>query len=152
MKSYDPPSCQIIDFGCATRNKRTLYDRPGTVAYLAPEQRDGEWHAREVDYWACALVATELGGYPRRGNERVEGASLGALIKWLDKEEEGEKEKRDLLRACKAMLRVEPGERMSAREVLDGILGKYGDVEKGRKRGTEGEIGEASSPKGVKAV
>ncbi|CAG8949784.1 hypothetical protein HYFRA_00004107 [Hymenoscyphus fraxineus] len=152
VRSYDPPSCQIIDFGCATRNKKTLYDRPGTVAYLAPEQKEGLWHAKEVDYWACALVGTELGGYVRRGNDRVEGASFERLYSWLDGEIEGEREKGALAQACKGMLKVEPGARMSAREVLEGILREYGDGNKGRKRGTEGEIGEASSRKGIRFV
>ncbi|CAG8983686.1 hypothetical protein HYALB_00006255 [Hymenoscyphus albidus] len=152
VRSYDPPSCQIIDFGCATRNKKTLYDRPGTVAYLAPEQKEGLWHAKEVDYWACALVGTELVGYMRRGNDRVEGASFERLCSWLDVEIEGEREKGALAQTCKAMLKVEPGARMSVREVLEGILGEYGDGKKGRKRVTEGKIGEASSPKGIRVV
>jgi len=49
VESYDPPLAQVIDFGSATAKTIILYDRPGTITYLAPEQREGEYHGRYVD-------------------------------------------------------------------------------------------------------
>src|SRR5436305_9626570 len=61
---YHPPKCQITDFGCASTEEPILYDFPGTIAYLAPEQQEKKYHGREVDYWACGLVCLQLLGGP----------------------------------------------------------------------------------------
>ena len=63
VQSYDPPFAQVIDFGSATAKTRILYDWPGTIPYLAPEQREGEYHGCHVDYWACALVGLQILGH-----------------------------------------------------------------------------------------
>lgn len=60
----------MIDFGCATTEEGILYDWPGTVPYLAPEQREGERHGHQVDYWACALVGVKILGYVREEKRR----------------------------------------------------------------------------------
>ncbi|TAQ86913.1 hypothetical protein B7494_g4750 [Chlorociboria aeruginascens] len=44
VQSYDPPLAKITEFGSATTKKTILYDWPGTIPYLAPEQRDGQFH------------------------------------------------------------------------------------------------------------
>lgn len=46
---YDPLHAMIIDFGCATLEPEVIYDRPGTIPYLTPEQREGLKHGRSVD-------------------------------------------------------------------------------------------------------
>jgi serine/threonine protein kinase len=60
IRSYDPPEALLCDFGCVSDKLKILYDSPGTVPYLAPEQRPGLVHGPTVDYWACGLVGYEL--------------------------------------------------------------------------------------------
>lgn len=42
VRSYEPPDAMLTDFGCASDNPTILYDWPGTVPYLAPEQVEGK--------------------------------------------------------------------------------------------------------------
>ncbi len=128
VRSYDPPDAQIIDFGCATIEKKTLYDRPGTIPYLAPEQRDGLYHDRSVDYWACGLVGVELWGM-KRGSGRVLEEGFEAMSAWI----EGQKP-HPVLKGCRGMLRIQAEERMTADEVLDKFLDTYRDGKRGVKR------------------
>ncbi|KAH6670391.1 kinase-like domain-containing protein [Halenospora varia] len=129
VRSYDPPDAQIIDFGCATTEQKTLYDRPGTIPYLAPEQRDGLYHDRTVDYWASGLVGAELLGF-RRNNDRITGDNLEAIHKFLD-----EQTPHAIVKACRQMLKVEPKERLAAADALDIYLHAFKvDIGKGSKR------------------
>ncbi|KAF4625822.1 hypothetical protein G7Y89_g12345 [Cudoniella acicularis] len=129
VRSYDPPDAQIIDFGCATTETKTLYDRPGTIPYLAPEQRDGQYHDLSVDYWACALVGAELIGL-KRNNERIGDEGLKTIHSWLDQQNSNA-----VVKSCRAMLKVEPEGRMTAEKVLEEYLDPYrGDMKKGSKR------------------
>lgn len=82
VRSYDPPDAQIIDFGCASFDSSILYDRCGTVPYLAPEQKDKTMHTKAVDMWAAALVAVELIGF-RKSNEKVTEAVYRDMRSWL---------------------------------------------------------------------
>lgn len=137
VKSYDPPDAQVIDFGCATTDAKTLYDRPGTIPYLAPEQYEHLWHDKSVDYWACGLVGAELVGVKRRTNERIAGENYLLLCDQLDNHNEQTAEA--LICVCKGMLKIEPSERMTAAEALEQYLSPFhDDVEKGRKRVTDG--------------
>jgi serine/threonine protein kinase len=149
VKSYDPPDAQIIDFGCATTAPRTLYDRPGTIPYLAPEQCENQWHDKSVDYWACALVGAELVGLKRRTNERIAGESYLMLCYWLDNY--AVQSAQPLINVCKGMLKIEPAERMTATDALEKHLSDFHmDVHKGRKRVTDENI--PSTSKGIRVA
>jgi serine/threonine protein kinase len=119
VESYVPPKASIIDFGCATLQETILYDRPGTIPYLAPEQQPGLYHTCTVDYWACALVGLEMMGYklPRR---QVQSSDLPRIYNWLEQREDN-----PALVCCKAMLRVDPHDRMTAAVALETILANY---------------------------
>ncbi|KAG9237244.1 kinase-like domain-containing protein [Amylocarpus encephaloides] len=145
VRSYDPPDAQIIDFGCATRDPSTIYDRPGTIPYLAPEQVEGKHHDRTVDYWACALVGAELVGLRRKSNERIAGESYAHLCAWLD-----EQPSLPLIKVAQEMLQVEPTKRLTAADALVKYLLAFHEVNKGRKR--VGDMNGVSSSKGVKAA
>ncbi len=128
MRSYDPPDAQIIDFGCATIEKKMLYDSPGTIPYLAPEQREGLYHDQSVDYWSCGLVGVELWGM-KRGSGRVLKEGLKVMSTWIE-----EQKPHPVLKGCRGMLRMEAAERMTADEVLDEFLDVYRDGKRGVKR------------------
>lgn len=123
VKSYEPPDAQIIDFGCATFQPKILYDRPGTIPYLAPEQVDGEYHGRSVDYWAVALVGIELMGYEMPG-VRVTAEIYGKMHKWLKDEP---KPLDAIGECCKGMLQLQPGDRLTAAKALQGCLSPFTD-------------------------
>ncbi len=131
VQSYDPPLAQIIDFGSATAQKSIWYDRPGTIPYLAPEQREGEYHGRYVDYWACALVGLEILGYklPNMPSRQVNEKELDMIHNWL-----GEKPIRPIAVCCKAMLQWEPEARMTADEALKDPLAHYREKSTTSKR------------------
>jgi serine/threonine protein kinase len=111
--SYDPAIAQIIDFGSATTKMGMLYDTTGTITYLAPEQRKGSYHGFPVDYWACGLVAAEIIGYKRSSQKSMGQKDVDAIQGWL-------KDRPDCpMAVCsQAMLQVEPGMRMKARDAL----------------------------------
>lgn len=60
VRSYDPPDSMLTDFGCASDSPKILYDRPGTIPYLAPEQVERKFHGPAVDYWSCGIIGLEL--------------------------------------------------------------------------------------------
>jgi serine/threonine protein kinase len=117
VKTYDPPDAQIIDFGCATFEADILYDRPGTIPYLAPEQCEGKYHNQSVDYWAVALVGIEMLGYKRTTNIQVTRPIHEEIHHWLDGQPND-----PMIECCKGMLQWEPGERMSAADALEAHL------------------------------
>lgn len=128
VRSYDPPDAQIIDFGCASFESPILYDRCGTIPYLAPEQKDGEYHTEAVDIWAAGLVGVELMGY-RKTADKVTEASYQDIRSWLTR-----RMRHPLAPCCMAMLRYEAAERISSAEALQKHLGRYlDDSEKGTK-------------------
>jgi serine/threonine protein kinase len=139
VRSYDPPDAQIIDFGCATKEQKTFYDRPGTIPYLAPEQVEGRYHERSVDYWAVALVGLEIVNLRSVPGRVTEGNYL-ELINHLAK-----KAPHPLVSACKDMLKIEPSQRMTAAEALDKHLSAFDiDTNKGSKRVTDPDDGTSS--------
>lgn len=129
VKSYDPPDAQIIDFGCATFETRILYDRPGTVPYLAPEQVEGEYHGQAVDYWSVALVGVELMEF-KRPEVKVTADILAGIHTWLDRQPVD-----PLGECCKGMLQISPDHRMTAAEALQGCLSSFQDrlIEDGKR-------------------
>ena len=129
VQSYDPPRAQITDFGCAMAKRTILYDRPGTIPYLAPEQREGQLHGCCVDYWACAIVAVETLGYRRSNNNQVNKKTFDEMHKWL-----GDKPYGPLAICCKAMLQWEPEDRMTANRALQGPLAQYREKSIANKR------------------
>ena len=128
VKDYDPPDAQIIDFGCATVETRILYDRPGTIPYLAPEQAPGKYHGRSVDYWSIALVGLELLGYHTPGVQVTEDI-YNDMHRWLTKQNNDA-----LVSCCKSMLQWEPASRLTAADALKGCLAQFKDeaVEHGK--------------------
>ena len=113
VQSYDPPCACIIDFGCATWQETVLYDWPGTVPYLAPEQAEGLWHGRSVDIWAMAIVGTELFGRqtPRAKVDRTEYESMH---RWLRRHQDD----MPIWEVCSRMLQWNVGSRIAAEEAL----------------------------------
>lgn len=128
VQSYDPPLAKVTDFGSATSKRTILYDRPGTIPYLAPEQREGAYHGCHVDYWACALVALQILGYTL-SNKQVNEKDFDKIHKWL-----GEKPYRPIATCCKAMLRWKPEDRMTADDALQHPLAQYREMSTTNKR------------------
>jgi serine/threonine protein kinase len=130
ITSYDPPDAKIIDFGCATSKSSTIYDKPGTLIYLAPEQVQGRCHGREVDYWACGLVGAQILGFQLR--ERIlSEPSLERIITWLSNKNDD-----PIARCCVDMLKYEPSQRTTAKDafiILSQFLLKNADTAKKRK-------------------
>jgi len=122
VAKYDPPNAQIIDFGCATFESKILYDRPGTIPYLAPEQAAGLYHGRSVDYWSIALVGLELLGYSMPGVQ-VTAEIYDGMHRWLANQSDDA-----MVSCCKGMLQWEPASRLTAADALEGCLGQYRDV------------------------
>jgi serine/threonine protein kinase len=110
-----------------------LYDRCGTIPYLAPEQKDREFHTQAVDIWAAALVGVELIGF-RKSADKVTEAVYRDIRVWL-----GKRAKHPLAPCCMAMLRYEAEDRLSAAEALDSYLKGYIEPEKSTKRPMVGE-------------
>lgn len=119
VESFDPPRARIIDFGCATKEDSVLYDRPGTIPYLAPEQRPGKYHGRAVDNWACGLVGVDLMGH-RRSNLQVDISMLTNIHAWLDS-----KQQHPMATCCRGFLEWNVEDRLTAREAIDGVLLEY---------------------------
>lgn len=112
VRSYEPPDAMLTDFGCASDNPSILYDRPGTVPYLAPEQVEGETHGRAVDYWSCGIVVIEL----IRKRAITSRISPGRDLEQFRTFREGSDS--PLITCSQAMLEVEPTLRMTAVEAL----------------------------------
>lgn len=121
VKSYDPPDAQIIDFGCATFETNILYDRPGTISYLAPEQTEGKYHGKSVDYWSVGLVGVELMGF-ERPQVRTTPDTFTNIHHFLDSQLD-----HSLVRCCKGMLQMNPQDRMTAEEAIGGCLAPFQD-------------------------
>lgn len=127
VNSYDPPDIRITDFGSASDARRISYDYPGTVPYLAPEQRPGLTHGFPVDYWACALVGVQLIGCPRRGSSQVlPGPSLAHYHRFCD--DAGGRS--PVAVVCRGMLEVDPDRRLTAREGHEYLRG-FVDADRG---------------------
>jgi serine/threonine protein kinase len=116
--SYDPPLARIVDFGCATFEELIFYDKPGTIPYLAPEQKDGRYHGRSVDYWSCGLVGIEVLGF-KRPYERVTTTVLKEMHQWLSDSDH------PIAICCRGMLKEAPAGRMTAHSALCGPLQEY---------------------------
>lgn len=131
VQSYDPPLAQVIDFGSATAKTKILYDWPGTIPYLAPEQRQGEYHGRHVDYWACALVGLQILGYqlPNMPSRQVNETDFNKIHKWL-----GGNPVQPIAVCCKAMLQWVPEDRMTADNALQRHLAQYREKSATNKR------------------
>jgi serine/threonine protein kinase len=129
VTAYDPPDAQIIDFGCATFQSKILYDRPGTIPYLAPEQAEGLYHGRSVDYWSIALVGLELMQYRMRG-VKVTAEIYKDMHKWLANQPDDA-----MVNCCKGMLQWEPAARLTAADALRGCLAQFRDhaIEDGKR-------------------
>lgn len=70
------------DLGCATVENEILYDRPGTILYLAPEQREKPKIGENVDIWALGFGGLELFGrlpYLTRISNVVEVPSVASI-------------------------------------------------------------------------
>ncbi|KAF2275503.1 kinase-like protein [Westerdykella ornata] len=139
IRSYDPPEALLSDFGCASDQNSILYDRPGTVPYLAPEQREGLKHGRAVDYWACAIVGYELlTGEVTHG--RIEpGPVLDYYHKTLD--DRGSV----MAECCKDMLNPDPDARISAREAANALALFFAVQEKSQDGQRSGDESDAMS-------
>jgi hypothetical protein len=109
--------------------KKILYDSPGTIPYLAPEQVKGRYADCTVDYWAAALTGLEVLGWRHRGRvDSKEG--WGRVREWMDEFEakvgmKGGGEGRAVLRSCRGMLGWLPAERISARDCLNVYLREF---------------------------
>lgn len=92
-----------------------MYDSPGTVPYLAPEQRKGLTHDPTVDYWACGLVGHEL----LTGEVTQQRVEFGSMLK-------GYHRKLDAIgsvmaECCKSMLDANPTLRMPAKDAVEAL-------------------------------
>lgn len=141
IRSYDPPEALLSDFGCASDRKVILYDRPGTVPYLAPEQREGLRHGPAVDYWACGLVGYEL-LIREVTHGRVEpGPLLDYYHETLDAKESV------MAELCKEMLVADPEARVTAREAANRLVLVFAMQEEAARDGAEA----AALPRSKKA-
>lgn len=120
--TFDPPQAKILDFGCATFAPRSLYDSPGTISYLAPEQEQGKYHDCSVDYWAIALVGFEILKYRTRG--RVDLDQYTTMHTWLD-DYDRVRGHHPIAKCCRLMLRWEPQDRMTAADALSFHLSEH---------------------------
>lgn len=113
VRSYEPPEAMLTDFGCASDNPNILYDRPGTIPYLAPEQVEGKTHGRAVDYWSCGIVGLELTKRKAISSRIMPGRDPSDHRNYL-------KGLGSTLARCSwAMMEVDPNSRMTADEALE---------------------------------
>lgn len=115
VKSYDPPEAMLTDFGCATDQETIVYDWPGTVPYLAPEQVERETHGLSVDYWACGIIGLELIVGQAIKSRILPGPAL------IEHQEVLEKSKSVFAPLARAMLEEHPDARMSAATALGSL-------------------------------
>lgn len=139
IRSYDPPEALLSDFGCASDQTSILYDRPGTIAYLAPEQREGLKHGRAVDYWACAIVGYELLTSEVTHGRIEPGPVLDYYHKML--EERGSV----MAECCRDMLSADPDARMTARDAANALKLFFAVQEKSRDEERNGDEGDPMS-------
>lgn len=113
VESYDPPKAILTDFGCASDESVILYDFPGTIPYLAPEQQEKKTHTYCVDYWGCGLVGLELTLQRTYGRRILSPEDLSACHRFLQ-------DRGSATAICAGkMLQWEPKERMTAEEGLE---------------------------------
>lgn len=112
VRSYDPPAAMLTDFGCASDKAVILYDKPGTISYLAPEQVEGMTHGRPVDYWSSGIVGLELLLKKPITSRIMPGKGLNDYKTALDGWET------PLAKCSRSMLEVEPDKRMTAAAAL----------------------------------
>jgi Serine/threonine protein kinase len=112
VRSYEPPDAMLTDFGRASDNPTILYDWPGTVPYLAPEQVEGKTHGRAVDYWSCGIVGLEL------ILRRAITSRIMPERNLKDYQDSLEISDSPLAKCSLAMLQVDPNRRMSAADAL----------------------------------
>ncbi|KAK3082046.1 hypothetical protein LTS18_006573 [Coniosporium uncinatum] len=116
VRSFEPPMCKITDFGSATSESKIMYDWPGTVPYLAPEQVENREHEGHlVDAWACGLVGVQLLGvhgtpFHGIGHSRLDGPLLGNLHTYLAQYTGPTGQ---VHACCRGMLNVDPNYRMT---------------------------------------
>ena len=122
VRSYNPPDAQIIDFGCASFQSPILYDHCGTIPYLAPEQKEREYHTVSADLWAMALVGSELMGYKKAVHDKVNEVAYQTIHQFLTLNS-----KHPLASCCKEMLQYKAQDRMSAADALKNYLVGYMD-------------------------
>jgi serine/threonine protein kinase len=116
-----------------------MYDSPGTVPYLAPEQRKGQTHDPTVDYWACGLVGYEL----LTGEVTQQKVEAGAML-------EAYHEKLHdigsvMANCCKNMLHRNPRMRMPAKDAAEAMRAAFVDEE-------NSEVETASRSKKIRVV
>ena len=126
IRSYDPPEALLSDVGCASDQTEILYDWPGTIPYLAPEQWEGLLHGPAVDYWACGLVDYELLTREVTQSRVDPGPVLECYHEAL------EKRGSVIAECCMNMLNTEPATRMTAREAAKMLFLQFA-VEKQRE-------------------
>ncbi|KAH8701449.1 kinase-like domain-containing protein [Phaeosphaeriaceae sp. PMI808] len=112
IPSYDPPEALLCDFGCVSDKPEIMYDSPGTVSYLAPEQKPGLLHGPTVDYWACGLVGYELLAQETTRGRVEAGVVLDRYHQVLDSLNA------DMAQCCKMMLDLDPTQRMPAEDAV----------------------------------
>lgn len=112
VRSYEPPDAKLTDFGCASDKPKIIYDWPGTVPYLAPEQVEGKTHGRAVDYWSCGIVGLELILRRAISSRIMPGHNLVNYQNSLESSDS------PLARCSRAMLQADPDSRMTAAEAL----------------------------------
>lgn len=117
IRSFDPPEALICDFGSLSDKSEIMYDSPGTVPYLAPEQRKGRTHDPTVDYWACGLVGYEL----LTGEVTQQRVEAGTMLEVYHEKLDGIGTV--MAKCCKNMLHRNPMMRMPARDAAEAIRG-----------------------------
>ncbi|MEM9454947.1 MAG: serine/threonine-protein kinase [Myxococcota bacterium] len=74
----EQPWATLIDFGLAADASGSSEVRGGTIAYMAPERRDGGPGDAASDQWSLALMATELLSGSRPSLDAALAGDLGA--------------------------------------------------------------------------
>jgi serine/threonine protein kinase len=115
IRSFDPPEALICDFGCLSDKSEIMYDAPGTVPYLAPEQRKGLTHDPTVDYWACGLVGYEL----LTGEVTYQRVEVGSMLEGYHRNLDAIQSV--MAKCCKSMLDANPAMRMPARDAVEAL-------------------------------
>jgi len=135
---YDPPTARITDFGCAVTEEPIYYDRPGTILYLAPEQQEGTFHSREVDYWACGLVGMQLLGLQKPRQRTVPGSRLDEILQQLDDIQD--EESRTMASICRRMLTLEVESRLAPQSALVLLSGYSRKIEQEENQTLSAEV------------